>query len=167
MNFKKLYAKNCYDLDPRISAITGDLQQDPYLLRMKEYTQHGTVSTYMHSIAVARLCYVIGCRIKTNINLTALLRSALLHDYYLYDWHNPDHPRWHGFCHPHKAAENAKHDFSISTKEYNSIKSHMWPLTFRCIPRTREAWILTCADKVCSTWETLFMRKPVNIAFSV
>ena len=39
------------------------------------------------------------------------------------------------------------------------IESHMWPLTLRAFPGSREAAIVCFADKYCSAWETLFMRK--------
>jgi hypothetical protein len=42
----------------------------------------------------------------------------MLHDFYLYDWHEtgPGH-RLHGFTHPAPAAENAARCFGISRKE--------------------------------------------------
>ena len=87
-----------------------------------------------------------------------LVRGALLHDYYLYDWHEP-HGKLHGFSHPAVALNNAKRDFDLSSKEQNIIASHMWPLTISKFPKSREAVLVGIADKLCSAKETLLMRR--------
>jgi uncharacterized protein len=83
------------------------------------------------------------------------VRGALLHDFFLYDWHIPDKTRrWHGFTHPRIALENAKKYFKLNEKEKDIILNHMWPLTVK-FPRSREAFIVCIADKICSIIETL------------
>ena len=83
----------------------------------------------------------------------------MLHDFYLYDWHVQDGThRWHGFHHPERAAENAARYIGVSEKEAEIIRYHMWPLTLRHAPSSREAWIVCIADKLCSLEETLFRR---------
>ena len=53
------------------------------------FVQHGRTSVYRHSVRVAwtslRLARFLGWR----IDAAALVRAALLHDYFLYDWHIP------------------------------------------------------------------------------
>ena len=89
-------------------------------------------------------------------DLRALVRGALLHDYYLYDWHDPNKGfRWHGFKHHRYALWNAERDFLLSKKERNIIRTHMFPLTFWNLPRCREAWIVTLADKKVAAEETM------------
>ena len=88
-----------------------------------------------------------------------LVRGALLHDYFLYDWHVKDKThRLHGFFHPGTALANAQKEYVLSKREKNIILRHMWPLT-PCPPACREAWIVTAADKYCSLRETLFLRR--------
>ena len=63
--------------------------------------------------------------------------------------------RLHGFFHPIVALKNAKLYFNdINLIEENMISSHMWPLTFRKIPKCREAFLLCMVDKYCSLLET-------------
>ena len=82
------------------------------------------------------------------------MRGALLHDYFLYDWHDKDHPKRHGWKHASIALENAADDFSINPVEADMIKKHMFPFNLTAVPRYRETVILTVADKVCSFKET-------------
>ena len=72
----------------------------------------------------------------------------ILHDYYLYDWRN-DHSKMehHLSAHPYIAAENAERDFGIHEPIKKVIKSHMWPVNFADFPKTKEARIITLADK--------------------
>ena len=92
-------------------------------------------------------------RIRTDQR--ALVRGALLHDYFLYDWHkaDPSH-RLHGFYHPGTALRNARQDFALTPREENIIHRHMFPLT-PMPPATREAWIVCLADKYCAAAETV------------
>ena len=122
---------------------------------LKGFMAHGNTSIYEHSMNVARLSFRLGKGRK--IDREALVRGALLHDFYLYDWHDArtDVPllKMHGFTHPFTAAEEAGRRFKLSEKERNIIESHMWPLTFFTLPRSREAWIVSLADKIAATGE--------------
>lgn len=125
---------------------------------MKSFLQHGRVTTFEHAMAVAKLSYRIDRFFHIKSSDTELVRGALLHDYYLYDWHHFDGPL-HGPYHPKKALENATEDFKdLTDKEKNIIASHMWPLGISRVPKSREAVLVCIADKIVSTKETLFMR---------
>ncbi len=119
----------------------------------KQYIQHGDVSVYNHCVSVALCSCMIAKKLGIKVNMRSLIRGALLHDYFLYDWHEPsDEHRLHGFFHPAKAMENAVRDYGISDLEKKIILRHMFPLTV--IPPTcREAWIVCIADKICATKE--------------
>ena len=121
----------------------------------RKYIQHGNTSVYNHSVSVARMCLMIARGLHLSVDEQALVRGALLHDYFLYDWHVKDtHHRWHGFNHPMKALNNAQRDFQISEVEADMIACHMFPLTLKA-PTYLESWILCGADKICSVRETL------------
>lgn len=127
------------------------------------FIQHGDVSVYEHCLMVAACAIKINEQLKIKCNERALIRGALLHDYFLYDWHNGAskdniHPKLHGFYHPGIAMRNAKRDFKITILEQEIIKKHMWPLTV-IPPMCREAWVVTMADKYSSLLETIKVRK--------
>ncbi len=128
---------------------------------MKEFIQHGDVTVNAHVLRVARCSIALSEYLHISCSRRELIRGALLHDYFLYDWHIPDaeNPhRLHGFYHPGLALQNAAKEYPLTNREKNIIKRHMWPLTM-IPPACREAWIVTAADKWCSLLETLYIYK--------
>lgn len=117
--------------------------------------QHGTTSVLEHSVAVAAMAITLATRCHIAVDEQALTRGSLLHDYFLYDWHDPEPwHRLHGFRHPFIACDNAIRDFGIGTHEQSMIRTHMFPLV-PLPPTTREAWLLCIADKIVATGETV------------
>ncbi len=142
-----------------IQEILTDLEQEGRILQSKEYMQHGNISVYEHSLLVARRSLSIARRFRWPVDERSLVRGALLHDYFLYDWHEPDEDhRLHGFSHPGKALENARDDYELNGREENIILRHMFPLT-PVPPACLEAWIVCLADKLCAAEETIMHRK--------
>ena len=141
----------------------ADILASEEYLRLKSFIQHGNVTVYEHCLHVALCAVKIGRVLGVHCKERELVRGALLHDYFLYDWHNADspdniHPKLHGFYHPGIALRNATRDFVLSEREKDIIHRHMWPLTV-FPPRCREAWVVCLADKYSSTLETLKLRK--------
>lgn len=149
----------------RMREILHDVADDPNALLMRQFIQHGTVTTYEHCLRVARIAYWLNLRLGCRAREVSLLRGAFLHDFYLYDWHRcRDITRWHGFKHPLIARYNAETIFALDTVEKNIIQSHMWPLTITWVPRCREAVLVCLADKMSSTWETVMERRTAQPA---
>lgn len=127
----------------------------------RRFIQHGTVSVYEHVTGVAEASLAAADalqRLGVTIDRSSLVRGALLHDYFLYDWHDPDPAhRLHGFRHPYFALDRAEEDFDLTSRERNIIVRHMFPLV-PVPPTCREAWIVCLADKYCALHETLFRR---------
>ena len=124
------------------------------LLETKQFMQHGNTNVYQHCIAVARVSCLLADNMALPVNRESLIRGALLHDYFFYDWHVPDpRRRLHGFTHPKCALQNAMQDFELTKVEQNMILRHMFPLT-PIPPVCLEGWVLCIADKFCSTLET-------------
>ena len=125
--------------------------------QMARYNQHGRVSTLAHVTRVAERAVRWSRLLRLRVREDELVRGALLHDYYLYDWHDPVN-KGHATQHPLRALRNAERDFALTDRERNIIAAHMWPLPPTRLPRCREAWLVCLADKWCSLEETLFMR---------
>lgn len=144
-----------------LTEMLRGLTDDPRAQKMREYIQHGHVTTYEHSLRVAKTAFWLCRRFHWRVDEASLVRGAFLHDFYLYDWHDPTRTeRWHGFTHPFKALRNADAAFALNEIERDIIANHMWPLTLRHMPRSREAAVVCLADKLCSTQETVLERGP-------
>lgn len=140
------------------------LRRHPRVQEMKQYIQHGAISTYDHVERVTELCFLVNRRWKLGADEETLVRGAFLHDFYLYDWHENDKShRLHGYHHPDKSCANAVKYFQIGAHEQDMILTHMWPLTLTRLPRSKEAWILCLVDKYVSTAETLVMRRRLPV----
>ncbi len=131
--------------------------ETPAYQRLKQYIQHGNVTTYQHCMDVAWKAFRMNRRLHMGADEQDLVTACLLHDYYLYDWHDHgDH--LHGYHHPAIAAQCAREDFHVSEDVQKAIRSHMWPLTLSKLPSGKIAWLLTMSDKICSANETMFRR---------
>lgn len=120
------------------------------------HIQHGNTTVYEHCISVAYNSYRLALFLKLPVNERALIRGALLHDYFLYDWHKNDHPhRLHGFFHPKLALQNAEEDFILSEVEKDVIIKHMFPLT-PIPPKCVEGILVCLVDKMCSIYEIFY-----------
>ena len=146
--------------EEEIQKKIDNLEKEGRLSLTKGFIQHGNVSVYEHCLAVCVCSIKIARMLRIRYDLRALIRGALLHDYFLYDWHVNDDPnrKLHGFFHPSVALENALKDYELSKKEQDMIKHHMFPLTI-IPPMCREAWLVCLADKICAGKETLLRRQ--------
>lgn len=147
------------NVNSAFKAYAGSILKDSKMLSSSRNVQHGNISVLTHSVMVAKYSLFLNYLFDLHCDARALVRGALLHDFFLYDWHNipEDIARQglHGFNHPMIAAENARKVFNISPKEYSIIVTHMWPLTFTRVPFNREGWLVCMVDKFCSILETL------------
>ena len=132
-----------------------DIAEHPVVLEMKKYPQHGRTNCYKHCLRVAYYNYRL-CKIL-HLDARSAARACMIHDLFLYDWHThaaETGERFHGLKHPDKAYRNARQHFTLNPIESDIIRTHMWPVTFRTFPRTKEGWITTLTDKYCSLLET-------------
>ena len=124
----------------------------------RQIPQHGRVNCFDHSVAVALLSLRLARWLGLRVDRRSLIRGALLHDYFLYDWRTL-HPRpglrhglSHGLRHGGRAAANADRDFGLNAVEADIIRRHMFPLTLTP-PRYRESLLVCWEDKVCAVRE--------------
>lgn len=158
--FRKFFRrqKEWHDL---LKEYGGDILDSHNFNKTKEYIQHGSMTVNSHCINVAKCSLAISRKLGISCNQREMVRGALLHDYFLYDWHDKhrkDRKKLHGFYHPGIALKNAAKEYELTGREKDIIKKHMWPLTV-VPPRCREAWIVTAADKYCSLLETVKLSK--------
>ena len=125
----------------KMDKILQDLESDEHVQQMKNYTQHGKVSTYEHCERVAKLSY----KLNKKLHLHAHHED------------NGEH-NLHGYIHAERARENAEKYFDADEEVQHIIYSHMWPLNLTHLPRSREAWIVCLADKYVSLKETFLER---------
>ncbi len=156
---KRWRRKSVPYLNELIEQYGADILTAPKFREQDEYIQHGNITVRQHCMSVARASLKLDSLLHARCNERALIRGALLHDYFLYDWHNHEQsPSWHGFKHARIALQNASEDFSLNILEEEIIKKHMWPLNVSP-PRCREAWIVNLADTYCSLLETIHVHK--------
>ncbi len=118
--------------------------------REKRFIQHANVSTYEHSIGVATMSLTLAAIFRVKVDKVSLVRGALLHDFFLYDWHDKTAmPKAHAYLHPLIAFDNAKKEFKLNAIEKNIIQAHMFPLSI-VMPKYKESWIVVMADKICA-----------------
>lgn len=130
--------------------------RDAHVRRMDGFVQHGTTSTLEHCAAVARLSLSMARALHLRVDAAALVAAALLHDFYLYDWHDrtTSEPH-HATQHPLYAARNARDLLGVDERVARAIETHMWPLPPTRVPSSTEGWVVCAADKCCSLSETL------------
>ena len=139
----------------RIIEVYGmDIINSSNMNLQKSFIQHGYVSIYDHCLKVAYVSLLIAHIVPFKVDERSLVRGALLHDYFLYDWHIYDSShKFHGFTHPKVSLINALKDFDLNLIERDIIVKHMFPLTINP-PRYRESIIVSIADKICALIET-------------
>lgn len=142
----------------KLEEIIAFLSENTRFDETKNFIQHGNTSVYTHVISVAKKSIEIAEKYNLKVDMDSMIRGALLHDYFLYDWHDGKRERWiHGFTHPMKAYKNAKSEINLNRLERDIIIKHMFPLTI-IPPRYLESWIVTYSDKYVSAVETVSSR---------
>lgn len=123
----------------------SEILKHPDVKTMKEFIQHSDVTTLDHCLDVSYKSFIV-CK-RLHLDCRAGARGGLLHDFYLYDWHEtkPKEGK-HGFVHPRIALNNANKHFKLNRREQDIIIKHMFPLTWR-FPRYAESWVVTLVDK--------------------
>ncbi len=146
---KKKTQKNDMNEYAEFFELGFDVLMHPLFIRQNNYFQHNTTTLFEHSILVAYIAYLVGS--KLGLDTQSIVRGALLHDFFLYDWHTegkkvkkPIHKK-HGFKHAKYAYENASFYFTINQKEKDIITKHMFPLNIKP-PIYYESWLVNFVD---------------------
>ena len=150
--------------DKKIKAVIRKLGRDILVTESFQsevnYIQHGEIDCYEHSLAVAYMCVYLARKFRLRVDLRSVVRGALLHDYFLYDWH--DDVAWHrlhGYHHARTSLITACKDFPMNRTEKQIIIRHMFPLNISRFPNSKEAALVCMADKICATIETVHRKR--------
>ena len=143
---KKLYTQEYYET-------VKDILEHPTVRKMKQYPHHYDTSCYRHCLHVSFLNFMI-CK-KLHWDARAAARAGMLHDLFLYDWHQ--HAKetgdyFHGLTHPRYAMHMAEKYFKLTKKEKEIILHHMWPITVS-LPKSKEGYLTTITDKISGLFE--------------
>ena len=65
----------------------GDILNAESFQKSRKYVQHGTFSVWRHSLNVAETSIKLSHALPFRFSEKELVRGALLHDYFQYDWH--------------------------------------------------------------------------------
>lgn len=139
-------------------VIVGDMLADPYVQALSAMEQHGKLCSRLdHSIYVSYLSFLV-CR-RLGLDYVAAARGGLLHDFHFGDKDEGASRVWK---HPHAALENAESRYLLTDKERDIIVKHMWPLT-RPLPRCKESFVVSMADKLCALMEFSYLYKLLRV----
>ncbi len=153
--------------NPEFQKAVSTVLDSRNLQLTKTFTQHGNVSVFAHCMAVAAYSVKLAEKLGIDYDEESLVRGAMLHDFFLYDWHETSDigDGLHGFAHPYTASKNAIKEFNLSPRELDIIRKHMWPLTLTKMPKYRESWLVCAVDKYCSVLETFRLNKYNDFSF--
>lgn len=131
-----------------------DILSSPKMQSERQFMQHGTTDCFTHSICVAYMALkIVKILHIRNIDKKSLVRGCLLHDFFLYDWHDKNAAcKFHTLMHPIVALHNAERIFDLNLIERDIIRKHMFPLCFP-FPKYKESYVITLADKCCAASE--------------
>ena len=75
------------------TKVFRDITESKEYQRTKGLRQHGSVTVFEHSVYVASTSLKLSKKLHIKVNEDTMIKCALLHDYFLYDWHDNDHPK--------------------------------------------------------------------------
>lgn len=148
-----------------------DILDHPLVQEMDKFTHHKNTTTLEHSKSVAYYNYIL-CK-KFKLDAISAARGGMLHDFFLYDWHELDEDaHQHAFTHPKVALRNAEECFALNDKEREIIAMHMWPLA-KGLPTHKETYCICLTDKYCAllegsnTSETIQRRRYAKLEWAL
>ena len=77
-------------LRQEIRAVAPDILRSKNFRSTRSHVQHGNMTVNDHSMNVAKYSLAISEKLHIPCEKKDLIRGALLHDYFLYDWRTPD-----------------------------------------------------------------------------
>ncbi len=148
----------------KFDDIVEDILKNQEFCSLNKEIHHG-ISRYEHSVKVAKKTYNICKRLK-KLDYVGATRAALLHDFFKNDEISNLKAVERYKIHPYIALNNSKKYYNLNNMQIDAIVSHMFPWNLK-IPKYKESWVVTIADKAVSIKEgcsTKFVL-PISIFF--
>lgn len=137
-----------------MESLIKDIIETPQYQQLKNFRHHDQ-TIYDHNIRVTKLAYRLSRYF--SVDTRSLIRGAMLHDFFFYDWRHHKGEGLHAFTHAEESFKNAmKHYQNINQIEKDIIIKHMWPLNIE-LPSFFETVLVTVSDKAVSTYEVMLM----------
>ena len=118
-----------------------------------KFQRHHGITRYDHSMNVAYITYVVTKNLKLNYKEATF--AALIHDFF-----NDEVKDENGYKrlvdHPKHALKNAMRYFELTDLQKDIIAKHMFPVTLTP-PKYKESVLVTIADKISATKETILL----------
>ncbi|MDR2903385.1 MAG: hypothetical protein LBU77_02595 [Clostridiales bacterium] len=154
---KILYSKtrlNAYDTfyEIEFNDCIADLLSLDDVQKLAVFKQHFFTTRLQHSINVSYHSYLL-CKLF-RFDFRSAARAGLLHDLFLYDWHEVTFEERHAFAHPKNALITARKNVALNQIEEDAIVKHMWPLC-KSAPKYKESFIVSLSDKYCCAGEII------------
>jgi uncharacterized protein len=147
------------DISSEYFGLVRNILEHDEFRKLIHYKQHYGTTRFMHSLNVSYLSWSMARRLGFDESVAA--RAGLLHDFCVYDFKEKlPKGEIQAFYHPKVAAKTSGEHFDLYEIERQAILSHMFPLG--PLPKSREAWLISCMDKFCACTE--FFR--VKVALS-
>ncbi len=152
---------NDYD---KFFTVAETILTHPKFIEQRQFHHH-TSTLFEHAVHVAYVSYRVSKKLKMDEK--TIVRGALLHDFFLYDWHIEGKRirkrgfKKHGFTHAKTAYENAMKHFDLNAIEKDIILKHMFPLNVKP-PRYKESWLVNLVDSYV-TFKEYFKKHPTSL----
>ena len=136
-----------YNKDSEYLLIINDVIENEKFKQIGNIKHHNT-TRLDHSLKVSYYSYRIAKRLKLDYKDVAI--GGLLHDFYdkeISDYKKiTDKVKLFTIGHPQEAIINAKEIYSLSPKEEDIIRTHMFPIDYK-LPKYAESWVVSFVDK--------------------
>lgn len=137
--------------EEEVRGVLRDMSCEPFYRGFFQ-KHHFYTSVAEHSFYVAVWCLRLAAFFHLSLERELLIRCALLHDIGIIGFRKVSRREMGGhflaFFHPsHSVWLLESQGSTLSDKERNAIETHMFPLS-RSLPKSKEAWVLTLADKI-------------------
>lgn len=148
------------DVEQLILDCGSDILNSKGMEFEKTQRHHGRISCFEHSVAVAYISVWLATIFRIKVDAASLIRGALLHDYFLYNWREEDIAHTsHALTHAKTACKNAHKEFGLNKIERDIITKHMYPITPKP-PLYKESILVCIADKLSAVMEVLSLPTP-------